>query len=486
MLNASTLLQPLHRLFRFLVVLLFAAAAFAHAASAQTLRSEYVRITGAYATADAVLHSSSQDDKSVAFLYTHPFAPSSLSGFFCSQIPRRGLAVLCMNNRFSNNQQLNTIWEPIALDVAAGVGELRKRGYQKVFLLGYSAGGPTMAYFQALAEQGNALFNGGAALSGFKGFFERDGSERRVPAADGLILLNPSSGIGASGMFRLDPAIVDEASGQRDPSIDMYLAANGFDEKTGRATYTAEFLKRFRQAQCDRMNRLIDQSLARVKLARDGQSRFQGDDVAVTPGLRANPAYADLSLAQSTKGAYRLFPDDVTTVVKNDRVVARQAARNRGVDETARTDLSFLSYRAVRCSHFDADATDPDAHGLDVRSSNNITYANLARTRVPLLVIQGTADDTISHLTIAELLFNASTAPDKSLWYVKGMTHAITALRAEHGDVPSITADALVRWVRDRQAGRATTQRHMGNPSLALSVSPSLVPAAPVTISAGH
>jgi len=308
------------------------------------------------------------------------------------------------------------------------------------------------------------LFNGGAALSGFKGFFERDGSERRLPTADGLILLNPSSGIGASGMFRLDPSIVDEASARRDPSLDMYSAANGFDEKTGRATYSAEFLKRFRQAQCDRMNRLIDQSVARVKLAREGQSRFQGDEIEVTPGLRANPAYADLSLAQSTKAAHRLLPEGIVTVVKNDRAVTRQAARNRGVDEAARTDLSFLSYRAVRCTHFDADATHPEAHGLDVRSSNNVTYANLARTRAPLLVIQGTADDTISHLTIAELLYNASAAPDKSLWYVKGMTHAIAASRAEHGDVPSITADAIVRWVSERAVGSPASPSSDGTP----------------------
>jgi pimeloyl-ACP methyl ester carboxylesterase len=134
-------------------------------------------------------------------------------------------------------------------------------------------------------------------------------------------------------------------------------------------------------------------------------------------------------------------------VIRNDRPLARQAARNRGVDETARTDVSFLSYRAVRCTHFNPDATTAAEHGLDVRSSNNITYANLARSRVPLLVVQGTADDTIAHLTIAELLYNSSSAPDRSLWFVKGMTHSITALRPEHGDVPAITAEALLRWL---------------------------------------
>jgi pimeloyl-ACP methyl ester carboxylesterase len=133
------------------------------------------------------------------------------------------------------------------------------------------------------------------------------------------------------------------------------------------------------------------------------------------------------------------------------------AQRNRGVDEAARTDLSFISYRAVRCTHFDADAVSASAHGLDTASSNNITYANLARARVPLLIIQGTADDTIAHLTIAELLYNESSAADRSLWYVRGMTHGITAARPEHGDVPGITAQAIHRWLIERRAGLSTT-----------------------------
>lgn len=422
-----------------------------------SVRADYLRISNDFATVEAVLHAPDQHDKALALLYTHPFAASSLSGFFCSQLPRLGWPVLCMNNRFSNNQQFNTIWEPIALDVAAGVAELRRRGYQRIVLIGYSAGGPTVAYYQALAEQGNTLFSQGKALSGFKGFLDRSGAERRVPAADGLLLLNPSSGIGASGMFRLDPSVTDEVTGARDPALDMYAPANGYDPASGTARYSAEFLQRYRAGQCARMNRLIEQTQARLRLARDGTGRFVGDDIAVTVGLRANPAYTDLSLAASTRAPQRLLPDDTVAIVANDRPLARMAQRNRGVDEAARTDLSFISYRAVRCTHFDADAVSASAHGLDTASSNNITYANLARARVPLLIIQGTADDTIAHLTIAELLYNESSAADRSLWYVRGMTHGITAARPEHGDVPGITAQAIHRWLIERRAGLSTT-----------------------------
>jgi alpha-beta hydrolase superfamily lysophospholipase len=315
--------------------------------------SEFVRIADAFATVDAVLHRPAGAQPAVGLVYTHPFAQSSLSGYVCDALPRRGFAVLCFNNRLSNNQQFNSIWEPIALDVAAAVSEMRRRGYARVVLIGLSAGGPTMAYCQDVAENGNAVFRDGATLSGFRGFFGRDGAERRLPPADGVILTNPSSGIGASGLLRLDPSVVDEQTGRRDPSLDMYEAANGYDAATGTARYAPAFLARFRAAQCDRMNRLIEATRARQAAVRAGTARFADDDVAVIG--------------------------------------------------------------------------------------------------VPLLVMQGTGDNTIVHLTVAELIHDAaSRTPDRTLWYVRGATHVMTALRPEFGDVPGIVADALAGWLRER------------------------------------
>lgn len=422
----------------------------AAAPRAATVTTEFIRLTNDYAVNDAVLRAPSTGPRKVALLYTHPFAASSLTGFFCDALPARGFAVLCLNNRFSNNQQFNTNWEPIALDVASGVQELRARGYEKVFLIGFSAGGPTVAYYQALAERGNAVFKGASALSGFKGFFDKTGGERRLPPADGIVMVNPSSGIGASVMFRLDGSVVNEETGSRDPSLDMYAAANGFDAARGVASYSPEFLRRYRAAQCDRMNRLIEASTQRMAAVKAGRARFIDDELGATVGLRANPAYVDRSLAASTRGQYLILPDRVVTTIVNDRTVANLAQRNRGIDEAARTDASFLSYRAVRCNRFDPDAVTAGEHGLDTTSSNNVTYDNMASVSVPTLILQGTADNTIVHLTVAELIFNSTRAGDKSLWYVKGMTHGITALSPSHGDVSAITADAISGWIDTR------------------------------------
>lgn len=413
--------------------------------------SEYVRIANEFARLDAVLHRPAEGTARVALVTTHPFSASSLSGFGCDSLPPRGFAVLCFNNRLSNNQQFNSIWEPIALDVAAAVHELRRRGYGKVVLLGLSAGGPTMAYYQNVAENGNAVFRDGATLSGFRGFVGAGGAPRRLPPADGLVLANPSSGIGASGILRLDGSVVDEATGRRDPSLDMYAPANGYDPASGTARYSPAFVARYRAAQCARMNRLIDASLERRAAVRAGRARLADDDIAVNVGLRANPAYLDLSLAASTRAPRVLLPGGERAVVRSDRRAVDLRVRNLGHDETARTDLSFLSWRAIRCGALDADATDPAAHGLDAASNNNTTYANLAGVTAPLLVMQGTADDTIVHLTLAELIHDAAVrSTDRTLWFVRGATHGMTALRPEFGDVPGTVADAIARWLAGR------------------------------------
>jgi hypothetical protein len=176
-----------------------------------------------------------------------------------------------------------------------------------------------MAYYQALAEKGNAIFNSGNTLSGFKGFFNADKTARAFPPSDGLIFVNPSSGVGASGMFRLDGSIIDEENGTKDPSLDMYSSANGFDAVKGTGTYTKTFLQNYYVAQCNRMNKLIESSQKRLEIVKSGKGRFVDDELSLTVGLRANPAYVDLSLATTTKGSYLLLPSGEISVVKNER-----------------------------------------------------------------------------------------------------------------------------------------------------------------------
>jgi hypothetical protein len=432
-------------------IALLAGSSAAFAQAARPVQAEFLTINDEYASIEGVLYSQRGTRKGVALVYTHPVSSGNLRGPFCERMAAKGFAALCFNNRYTNNQQLNTIWEPVARDVAAAVKELRDRGYPYVVLVGYSAGGPTMGYYQNLAENGNGIFRGGATLSGFTGFFTSSGAELRMPAADGILLVNPSTGVGASGILRLDGSVVDEETGARDPALDMYNPANGYNPATGGATYTADFLKVYRAAQCARMNRLIDAAQARLAAVAAGNGRFVDDDIGINMGLRANPAYAALSLATSTKQAWKVLPSGVTAIVTNDRRIANNRTLNFSTPETARNDRSFIGYRAVRCIALNPDATNAADHGLDMTSNNNTLYANIAGTTVPLMIFQGTADSTIVHLTLAELIYNSATrTSDRGLNYVRGMTHGLGPLTASFGDTIGILDNAIAGWLAAR------------------------------------
>src|SRR5262249_41313361 len=83
----------------------------------------------------------------------------------CTQLSSRGLMVLCMNSRFDNNEALVN-WELIAQDVGVGVNYLKNvQHLSKVVLFGHSGGGPTMSYYQAVAENGPSYCMGPNKLS---------------------------------------------------------------------------------------------------------------------------------------------------------------------------------------------------------------------------------------------------------------------------------------------------------------------------------
>lgn len=68
------------------------------------------------------------------------------------ELSLRGYLVLAMNPRFDNNEAA-VRWEETALDVRSGVEYLRSQpGIEQVVLFGHSGGGPTMSFYQAVAE----------------------------------------------------------------------------------------------------------------------------------------------------------------------------------------------------------------------------------------------------------------------------------------------------------------------------------------------
>jgi len=122
----------------------------------------------------------------------------------CTELAKRGFAVLCLNPRSDNNEAL-VRWESIALDVRSGVNFLRKQpGITKVLLLGGSGGGPTMSFYQAVAERGPSYCQGPNKL------VQCSGELANLPRADGIIFRDAHPGNPVNGIRSLNPAIVNE------------------------------------------------------------------------------------------------------------------------------------------------------------------------------------------------------------------------------------------------------------------------------------
>ena len=101
----------------------------------------------------------------------------------CTELSRRGFAVLCLNTRFENNEAM-VEFEKIALDLKAGVEYLKQRGVTTVLLYGHSGGGATTTFYQAVAEAGPSYCQGPNKLT------QCDNSLEGLPPADGMLLMD--------------------------------------------------------------------------------------------------------------------------------------------------------------------------------------------------------------------------------------------------------------------------------------------------------
>ena len=137
-------------------------------------------------------------------------------------------------------------------DVAAGLANLRKLGFEKIVLLGNSGGAGLFVFYnqQALAapEKRIAQTPGGRPT----GLAKAD-----MPVADGLIFVSPHPGQGMLLMAGIDPSVVDENDPLKfDLALDPFSRDNGFKRPPESSSYAPEFITRYRAAQRERVARL--------------------------------------------------------------------------------------------------------------------------------------------------------------------------------------------------------------------------------------
>jgi hypothetical protein len=337
----------------------------------------------------------------------------------CTELAARGYLVFCMNPRSENNEA-KVLWEDNALDVKRGMEILRAQpGIETVLLWGFSGGGATTSFYQAVAENGTAYCRGPNKL------VECDDRLAGLPRADGLILVDANQGIAAGAVIRINGAVTNDAEiineGKPpiiDPSLDPFSPANGFDPN-GASHYSSEFKERYFRAQARRMNGLIE--LAQSKLrAIESRGEPYPDDAPfiVVKADSAELMIPDPSIHHATLRAHKIVRNDGTIEravaesvrVPNPRIAMENSTFASGV--LFLTVKSFLSANAMRATH--------SMDGLDYCSSNNSVPCALQSISVPLLL---TAMGGNRYLRFSEIHYDLAKSADKDFAIIEGATH---------------------------------------------------------------
>lgn len=371
----------------------------------------------------------------------------------CTELAKRGFMVLCLNPRSDNNEAM-VKWDHIALDVKTGVNFLRKQpGIAKVLLLGGSGGGPTMSFYQAVAE------NGVAYCQAPNKILKCSDDLAGLPPADGIIFRDAHPGNPViAGVRNLNPAVINDADVinhnqpvKIDPKLDPFNPKNGYNPK-GPSTYSDAFKKAYFEAQAKRMNRLIDVALA--KLRKIEASAHPNDDAPfiVPHGDAAKLFQLDLSILRSTAAARKLLKNDGTIdaccVLHSVRVAAPDIARQNATFDGGTLFLtvrSFLSANAVRATN--------SLDGIDHCSSNNSTVCAVQQISVPVLF--GAMG---GHYFIRdnEIHYELAKSKDKDFITIEGATHGITPCRdcettkGQYSNSVKNFFDYVAQWVNAR------------------------------------
>ncbi len=376
----------------------------------------------------------------------------------CTQLSARGFAVLCMSSRFVNNES-QVVWPLIALDVKAGVEFLRRQpGIAKVVLFGHSGGGPTMSFYQAVAEKGVAYCQEPARI-------DKCGNELTgLPPVDGIVFADAHPGQPVMVVRGLNPAVADESDPPTAPNrqeLDAFDVRNGFNPN-GDSHYTDEFRARFFAGQSARLNRIIDGAIKHRAEIKAGSYGYADNDILLIPrggNPGAGPAglmylnVLDPSIGSmnSTTRPQKLLNNDgsITTGIVRSVVRADPSLKqsNNGFDTGTKvlTISSFLSANAVRSSNAD--------DGIEHCSANNSTVCAVQSISVPVMFAGMGA---FLFIRDTELIFDAAASKDKSIIYIAGANHGFTPCTpcettpGQYGNSMRNLFDYAAAWMRQR------------------------------------
>ncbi len=414
--------------------------------SAATISNDFVRL--AKGVPGVIYSPPVQSDKShIAILVMHSDA-DYLNFSMCEEMALRGFSVLCAN-----------VHDPSAplddklLDVHHAIEFLRKQpNIEKVVLMGHSGGGTLMSAYQNIAENGPSVCQDSHKIVPCSAKLEG------LPPADGLMLLDSNWGISAMMLFSIDPAVVDENSGQElSPALNLFNPKNGFQPEE--SDFPDGFISRFQKAQGERNNRIVDSALKRLKLIEQDKGLYKDNEPFIVPGAAQgfmnNKLFAqDTKLMSHTQKAWPLIHSNgssTTQLIHSVRSPANPVSYTDSYQEgtLVTTVKSFLANYAVRTTdtyHYDA----THVIGIDWNSSYNTPIGNIGGVKAPTLVMGMTGN---WEYLASETIYNTSSAKDKSLAFVEGASHLFTTATdsekypGQFGDTLKLTYDYVAEWL---------------------------------------
>jgi len=317
--------------------------------------------------------------------------------YLAPYLAARGYGFLGWNTRYRGAEGWFLL-EHALVDIGAGVRWLRDvAGVDTVVLLGNSGGGSLMAAYQSQATEPNITAAIGLTLPP---------AVTELSPADLYVSLQAHVGRPEVLTDWMDPSVVDEADPlSRDPSLDMYDAANG-------PPYDAAWVERYRNAQVARNDRITawaEAELDRLTTAGAFDRNFNLHRVW------ADPRYLDASLDPSAR--------PLGTCYIGQPQWANAGPYGIGSSNTIRTWLSMWSLKTSQCRG----------------------EPHLRRITVPSLVIQSDADTGVFP-SDARRIHDWLGAEDKRLEMIEGDHYLVgpSGVRAE-------VADMIATWISGRE-----------------------------------
>jgi pimeloyl-ACP methyl ester carboxylesterase len=373
------------------------------------LTQSWVRVEAGEVALDGLLVRPRETPSRTLLVLPHPpgaFAPLPIA----SALARAGAHVVCAANRYARNDAL-ALLEIVARDLGPFVAAARAWGYERVVLFGWSAGAPSVLFYQAQAERGGAV----ETPDGRRVSFEA------APPADAVVAFAPPRSRARMLREMIDASVLDEDEpDRRDPDLDLYARAE--------RPLDRGFLALYRAAQTARIERITaraERALARLRRA-EGPA---ADRAFVVHRTLADPHFLDPSLDPNGRAPGASWLGEPAQVNSAAAGLARQTSL-----------CAWLSQWSERSRVDAAEAA--------------------AGSRAPLLVIENGADDCVPPAHIRELLA-ASAAPAKDHLLIPGATH----LYAGQPDLLGKAAGQALAWLaRQGLAEPAVSPSEEGSP----------------------